>query len=178
MFSVKGPRFITHLKKLRGVDTALADLLALLPRTTTEAAALAAQHDEKVEGRSWLTTDAEQPLRHAMEVRHPSYESTVFTDLLRAHDVAVVAADTAGKWPMLLAPTTDLAYVWLHGDSELYVSEYSEAALDGWAGRIAAWQDGGADVVASFDNDAKVAAPFDARRLMARLGVTPARAAG
>ena len=211
LFSIKGPRFITHLKKLRGVDTALAnffasgvlalgdklgpvlwqlppnlgfdatrvaDFLALLPRTTTEAAALAAQHDEKVEGRSWLTTDAERPLRHAMEVRHPSYESTVFTDLLRAHDVAVVAADTAGKWPMLLAPTTDLAYVRLHGDSELYVSEYSDAALDVWAGRIAAWQDGGADVVAYFDNDAKVAAPFDARRLMARLGVTPARAAG
>lgn len=206
LFSVKGGRFITHLKKLRGVDTALAnffasgvlalgdklgpllwqlppnlgfdeqrvaDFLVLLPRTTTEAAALAARHDETVEGRSWLTTDAERPVRHAVEVRHPSYETTVFTDLLRAYDVAVVTADTAGKWPMLLEPTTDLAYVRLHGEAELYVSGYSDAALDVWAGRIREWQDAGCDVVVYFDNDAKVAAPFDARRLMARFQVTP-----
>ena len=79
---------------------------------------------------------------------------------------------------MLLDPTTDLAYVRLHGDSELYVSEYTDEALDLWAGRISGWRDGGADVVAYFDNDAKVAAPFDARRLMARLGVTPPAADG
>ncbi len=205
LFAVKGPRFVTHLKKLRGVETPLAnffasgvlalgdklgpllwqlppnlgfdagriaDFLALLPRTTTEAAALATQHDEKLDGRAWLTTDADRPVRHAMEVRHPSYQTTTFTDLLRARGIAVVAADTAGKWPLLLEPTTDLVYVRLHGDSELYVSEYSDEALDLWAGRIAAWRDGGADVVAYFDNDAKVAAPFDAHRLMSRLGVT------
>ena len=206
LFAVKGPRFVTHMKKLRGVETPLAnffasgvlalgdklgpllwqlppdlgfdagriaDFLALLPRTTSEAVALAAQHDEKLDGRAWLTTDADRPVRHAMEVRHPSYATTAFTDLLRARGIAVVTADTAGKWPMLLEPTTDLAYVRLHGDSELYVSEYSDEALDLWARRIAAWRDGGADVVAYFDNDAKVAAPSDARRLMARLGVTP-----
>ena len=206
LFAVKGPRFVTRMKKLRGVETPLAnffasgvlalgdklgpllwqlppdlgfdagriaDFLALLPRTTSEAVALAAQHDEKLDGRAWLTTDADRPVRHAMEVRHPSYATTAFTDLLRARDIAVVTADTAGKWPMLLEPTTDLAYVRLHGDSELYVSEYSDEALDLWARRIAAWRDGGADVVAYFDNDAKVAAPSDARRLMARLGVTP-----
>jgi len=77
MFSVKGGRFITHMKKLRGVETALANFFAsgvlalehklgpllwqlppvlafepdrltaffeLLPRTTVEAARLAARH--------------------------------------------------------------------------------------------------------------------------------------
>ena len=202
LFSVKGGRFITHMKKLRGVDTPLAnffasgvlalghklgpflwqlppnlgfdeqrvaDFLALLPRTTTEAVALAAQHDEKVDGRAWLTTDAERPVRHAVEVRHPSYENDAFADLLRAHDVAVVTADTAGKWPMILEPTTDLAYVRLHGDAELYVSGYSDGALDLWAKRIRDWQGRGCDVVVYFDNDVKVRAPFDALRLMDRL---------
>lgn len=206
LFAVKGGRFITHMKKLRGVETPLAnffasgilalgdklgpllwqlppnlpfdegriaDFLALLPRTTAEAAALAARHDEKVEGRAWLTTDTDRPLRHAMEVRHPSYETAVFTGLLREHQVAVVAADTAGKWPLILEPTTDLAYARLHGDTELYVSGYTDEALDVWAARVTAWRHGGADVVVYFDNDLKVAAPFDARRLMARLGVAP-----
>lgn len=207
VFSVKGGRFITHLKKLRDVETPLAnffasgvlalgdklgpmlwqlppnlgfdeqrvaDFLALLPRTTTEAAALAGRHDERLEGRSWLTTDADRPIRHAMEVRHPSYETAVFTDLLRAHDVAVVTADSAGKWPLLLEPTTDLAYVRLHGDAELYASGYSDEALDVWAARVQDWRGRGCDVVVYFDNDVKVAAPFDAARLMARLGVVPA----
>jgi len=204
LFSVKGGRFVTHLKKLRGVDIPLANFFAsgvlalggklgpllwqlppnlgydeqrlaeffgLLPRTTTEAAALAARHDEKVEGRAWLTTDADRPLRHALEVRHPSYETPRFLDLLREHDIAVVTADTAGKWPMLLEPTTGLAYVRLHGDRELYVSGYSDEALDRWAARVRNWSDSGLDVVVYFDNDVKVHAPDDAQRLAERLGV-------
>jgi uncharacterized protein YecE (DUF72 family) len=206
LFSVKGGRFITHLKKLRGVETPLAnffasgilalgdklgpvlwqlppnlgfdrervaDFLDRLPRTTTDAARLAAQHDARVEGRAWTTTDADRPLRHAVEVRHPSYECAGFLDLLRDRDVAVVTADTAGKWPMLLEPTTDLAYVRLHGAEELYVSGYDDEALDRWARRVEEWRDTGRDVVVYFDNDVKVRAPFDAQRLMARLGLTP-----
>jgi uncharacterized protein YecE (DUF72 family) len=206
VFSVKGGRFITHMKKLRGVETPLAnffasgvlalgdklgpllwqlppnlgfdrgrvaDFLALLPRTTTAAAKLAAQHDTRVEGRAWVTTDADRPLRHAVEVRHSSYECAEFLDLLRDQDVAVVTADTAGKWPMVLEPTSDLAYVRLHGAEELYVSGYDEAALDQWARRVRGWQDRGCDVVVYFDNDVKVRAPFDAQRLMELLGLAP-----
>ncbi len=206
LFSVKAGRFITHMKKLRDVETPLAnffasgllalgdklgpvlwqlppnlgfdegrmrDFLALLPHTTTAAARLAAQHDERMEGRSWVTTDAERPLRHAVEVRHATYETDAFLDLLRAHEVAAVTADTAGRWPLLLEPTTDLAYVRLHGDAELYVSGYDDEALDRWATRVQGWQAGGADVVVYFDNDVKVRAPVDAERLMVRLGLHP-----
>jgi len=209
LFSVKGGRFVTHLKKLRDVETPLAnffasgvlalgpklgpvlwqlppnlgfdagriaDFLALLPRTTAAAAELASHHDERMEGRALTTTEEDRPLRHAMEVRHPSYETPAFTDLLRAHDVAVVTADTAGKWPMFLEPTTDdLAYVRLHGAEELYASGYDDAGLDRWAGLVAGWRDAGRDVVVYFDNDVKVRAPVDAQALAARLGVTPRR---
>jgi uncharacterized protein YecE (DUF72 family) len=209
LFSVKGGRFVTHLKKLRDVETPLAnffasgvlalgpklgpvlwqlppnlgfdagriaDFLALLPRTTAGAAELASRHDERMEGRAFTTTEEDRPLRHAMEVRHPSYETPAFTDLLREHDVAVVTADTAGKWPMFLEPTTDdLAYVRLHGAEELYASGYDGDALDRWAGLVAGWRDAGRDVVVYFDNDVKVRAPVDAQALAARLGVTPHR---
>ncbi len=209
LFSVKGGRFVTHMKKLRDIETPLAnffasgvlalgpklgpvlwqlppnlgfdarrieDFLALLPRTTSAAAELASGHDERMDGRAFTTTDLDRPLRHAMEVRHPSYETPVFTDLLREHDVAVVTADTAGKWPMFLEPTTDqLAYVRLHGAEELYASGYDDAALDRWASLVAGWRDSGRDVVVYFDNDIKVRAPVDAQALAARLGVTPRR---
>jgi uncharacterized protein YecE (DUF72 family) len=206
LFSVKGPRFITHMKKLRGVETPVAnffangllalgdklgpvlwqlppnlgfdaarmdDFLSLLPRTTAEAARLAAGHDEKVEGKTWLTTDADRPLRHAVEVRHGSFETDAFLEILRRHVVGIVIADTAGKWPMIMDTTSDLAYVRLHGAEELYVSGYDDAALEVWADRIRGWHAAGRDVVVYFDNDVKVRAPFDAIRLHQLLGLTP-----
>jgi len=203
VFAVKGPRFVTHMKKLRGVETPLAnffangllalgtklgpvlwqlppnlgydrgrmsDFLALLPRSTTGAAELAAHHDEKVYGRALTTASVERPLRHALEVRHHTFETDDFLALLAEQDVAVVTADTAGKWPCFLQPTSDLAYVRLHGAEELYVSGYDDPALEAWAERVAGWRDEGRDVVVYFDNDVKVRAPFDAQRLMELLG--------
>ncbi len=151
----------------------IADFLDLLPRTTAAAAAMAAGHDERMDGRAFVTTDADRPLRHAMEVRHATFETEAFLDLLRSRDVAVVTADTAGKWPVFLEPTASHAYVRLHGDQELYVSGYDAEALDRWAARIAGWRDEGRDVVVYFDNDAKVRAPVDAMALMTRLGLGP-----
>jgi uncharacterized protein YecE (DUF72 family) len=210
VFAVKGGRFITHLKKLRGVDSALAnffasgvlalgpklgpflwqlpptlgldvarleEFFALLPRTTTEAAALAQGHDELVEGRSWTTTDADRPLRHCLEVRHASFAGErlpQFLDLLRRCGIGLVVADTAGKWPFLTEVTSDLVYVRLHGDAELYASGYDEEALDRWAVRVCDWAARGLDVHVYFDNDLKVRAPFDAISLSRRLGIEPA----
>lgn len=205
VFSVKGGRFITHLKKLSDVETPLANFLAsgvlalgaklgpllwqlpptlgfdreriasflrLLPRSTAEAAARATDHDDRLAGRAWLTTDVDRPLRHAIEVRHASFLTPAFLDLLQGHGVAAVTADTAGRWPLIDTPTADFAYVRLHGDRELYVSGYSGAALDGWADRIRGWGSE-RDVFVYFDNDVKVRAPYDAMALMARLGLLP-----
>ena len=203
VFAVKGGRFITHMKKLRDVETPLANffasgLLALgpklgpllwqlpenlpfdagrlrgffaqLPRTTTEAAALAAQHDDKVaEDRALTTTDAERPLRHALEFRSTSYCTPEAYALLREHDVACVVADTAGRWPHVEERTSDHRYVRLHGHAELYTSGYRDASLDAWAEKCLAWAASGEDVYVYFDNDAKGYAPHDATRLLERV---------
>jgi uncharacterized protein YecE (DUF72 family) len=151
----------------------LTSFFALLPRSTTEAARLAEEHDHRLDGRAWTTVDADRPLRHALEVRHPSFHDQGLAPLLREHDVALVTADTAGRWPLLHERTSDFAYLRLHGDQELYVSGYGPAALDEWAARIRAMAGDGLDVYAYFDNDVKVHAPFDAINLAARLD--PAR---
>lgn len=151
----------------------LEAFLRLLPRTTAKAAELAARHDDRLDGRALTVTDADRPLRHAVEVRHPSFEDRRFVEMLREHDVALVVADTAGKWPMIEEVTSDLAYVRLHGADELYVSGYDDASLDRWAEKVRTWASAGADVLVYFDNDVKVRAPFDAQRLAERLGVSP-----
>ncbi|MCW2831168.1 MAG: hypothetical protein JWP31_1860 [Aeromicrobium sp.] len=141
----------------------------LLPRTTSQMAQLAAQHDERVDGRAWLESEADWPVRHALEVRHSTFLDPTFLALLREHDIAVVVADTAGKWPLLREVTTGFAYVRLHGDTELYASGYSDDALDQWARLVRGWAEDGTDVYVYFDNDMKVRAPFDAIALIERL---------
>jgi uncharacterized protein YecE (DUF72 family) len=205
-FAVKGPRFVTHMKKLRDVQTPLAnffasgvlalgaklgpllwqlppnlgydpqrlvDFFALLPRSTDEAATLARRHDERMDGRAFTDELVRRPLRHALEVRHASFQTPAFPELLRAHDIGLVVADTAGRWPLFDTTTTDLAYVRLHGDVELYTSGYTDTALDAWAAKIRTWTAAGHDVQVHFDNDVKVHAPYDAMHLSERLGVTP-----
>ncbi len=150
----------------------LASFFDLLPRTIGAAAALARRHDDKLADDRTLTTAprgyADRRIRHALEFRHESFCTDEAFALLREHDIACVVADSAGRWPRAEAVTSDLAYVRLHGDQELYTSGYSDAALDAWADKIRTWSRE-ADVVVYFDNDAKGFAPHDALRLQERV---------
>jgi uncharacterized protein YecE (DUF72 family) len=143
----------------------------LLPRTTSQALALARRRDARMIGRSRLAIDADRPLRHALEIRHPSFMTGEFVALLRKHGIGLVVADTAGKWPKMFHVTADFVYVRLHGDIKIYTSGYSDRALASWARRIRAWDKAGRDVYVYFDNDVKVRAPFDALNLMDKLGL-------
>ncbi len=147
----------------------LAAFFDLLPRTTEQAAALAKHHDDRVGDDAVTETEADRPLRHALEVRHASFVDAGLPDLLREHDVGLVVADTAGKWPLMREVTSDFVYVRLHGDTELYASGYDADALDRWAASVREWADAGADVYVYFDNDMKVRAPYDAMALSERL---------
>jgi uncharacterized protein YecE (DUF72 family) len=171
---------------LRFARDDLERFLAMLPRTAADAARLGRRHDERVAGRAYLRAQRRQKLRHALEVRHPSFATPELVALLRAQDVALVVADTAGRWPLLEDLTSDFVYVRLHGDVELYSSGYGDAALELWAQRVRAWREGrqppdarlagpvqrgrsARDVYVYFDNDVKAYAPFDALKLAARV---------
>lgn len=148
----------------------LDDFLGQLPRTTSEAAALGARHDDRLaDDRVDLTVRVEQRIRHAVEARSHTFAHDAFYELLERYDVGCVLADTAGRWPVLDRRTSDLRYVRLHGDRELYASGYTAAALDTWADRCRGWLAGGEDVVVYFDNDVKGFAPHDAVALLERI---------
>ena len=120
----------------------LRKFFALLPRDTCCAAALAKKHDDRLSALAWKKTDQLRPLRHAIEVRHPSFETPDFIALLREHDIAMVVADTAGKWPLIEDATSNFVYVRLHGDEELYVSGYTPNVLARWAQKVRSWAAG------------------------------------
>ncbi|GAA1445263.1 DUF72 domain-containing protein [Leifsonia poae] len=149
-------------------EPAVREFLRMLPRSTRAAAALATEATLD-EDRMFLRTDADRPLRHAVEVRHTSFDVPSFTELARAEHVAIVVADTAGRYPVIRAATSDFMYVRLHGDEELYTSGYTPESLDRWAAEIRGWVGAGLDVFAYFDNDVKVRSPYDAMALRERL---------
>ena len=173
------PQFAFNAEKLQS-------FFDLLPRTQKEAAALASRHDERLKGRSWLEVGRDQPIRHAIEIRHASCECSEFITLLRKNRIALVVADTV-EWPLMMDVTADFVYCRLHGSEQLYTSGYEADAIDTWARRVVAWSRGrevtdgkrvhpkpaqkriAREVFVYFDNDAKVRAPFDAERLRARV---------
>ena len=77
------------------------------------------------------------PMRHAVEVRHDSFATGDFAQLCREFGVALVVADTAGRFTWVDEVTSELVYVRLHGDQELYVSGYTDQGIDWWADRVA-----------------------------------------
>ena len=154
----------------------MARFFELLPGDTQAALRLARKRDARMKGRARLAIDALRPLRHAVEIRHESFLDASFLDLLRDHNIALVIAETAKRWPMPQDITADFVYMRLHGDKELYKSGYGDRALKRWAERIRAWHrprsSRARDVYCYFDNtDVKLRAPVDAQTLMRKLDV-------
>lgn len=161
----------------------LAHFLELLPRDTHAAAQLARRHDRRLEGRSWTRAQTDQRIRHAFEIRHPSFLDPGFMTLLRQHQAALVFADTAGIFPYAEEVTADFVYIRLHGANAIYASSYTDAELQWWGVRIDTWRIGGEpegarritdlqppgregrDIYVYFDNDIAAHAPHDALRL-------------
>lgn len=145
-----------------------------LPRSSTDAEAVARQHDHRLRRGALVDAAESVRYRHAFEVRHPSYISDEFYAILREHDCAFVIADTAGKFAYAEAITTDFVYVRLHGSTALYASDYDDAELDSWAAKLGRWMRGGNGRTGYvyFDNDAKVHAPHNAMQLADLLGRT------
>ena len=178
VFSVKGPRFVTHRRDLatagpsidrffaggvpelgtklgpilwqfapfmRFDEAAFAAFLALLPREIDDRA-----------------------LRHVVEVRHPSFVTPGFLDLLRRRNVAVALVDDE-KYPAITDITADFVYARLRRCSVDEPAGYSPSALDAWAARGREWLADGRDSFIFFINGAKIRAPAAAISLLARL---------
>jgi uncharacterized protein YecE (DUF72 family) len=155
-----GLRF--HAEKVRPFFEAL-------PRDVEGAERWARRHDARTSGRASLRAPdgRDLPLRYAVEPRHASWLSDEALALLAEQDIALVAADTAGRHPFSLARTAGFGYLRLHGSTVLYASRYSDEELAVWAERVRALRDDGCDVYVYFDNDARAHAPHDALRLAA-----------
>lgn len=107
-------------------------------------------------------------LRHALEVRHPSFETPAFIKLAQAHGAAIVFA-TGKDYPTLSAKSGGFTYARIMSSDETHKNGFSNKAIAELAQRVNAWTRGG-DVFLFFIGGAKVRNPAAAAALIAKLG--------
>ncbi len=183
VFSVKGSRFITHIKRLKDCREAVERFFGaaspLRGRTSNEVR----PHQElrhrdvvlwqlppkmafdKLRLKKFLAI-LPQNWRHAFEFRQESWLSDEVFKLLKSFKCAVVFQDYP-DWPIASDATADFVYLRFHGKTSLYSSCYSEKDLKAWAEKINKWKRTGLDVYAYFNNDALGHAVENAKALKA-----------
>ena len=204
VFSVKGPRYVVQKRVLAEAGkslgfflksgiTELGDRLGPIlwqfaPTKKFDAAdfaAFLAMLPAKLDGLR---------LRHAVEVRHPSFATPQFIALLRQHQTPVVFAEHE-TYPGIADLTGDFIYARLQQGDDAIATGYPLKELDAWAKRARAWAAGSApddlpsiantpgkkaarDVFLYVIHEGKIRAPAAAMALIERLGgeATSARA--
>lgn len=190
VFTVKGHQQVTHIKRLKDVDQPLEYFFNSIEALGDRLGAVCWQlpgnlkfDAERIEA---FLQRLPKTIRQAIEVRSKTYADPVFLELLRAHNVALVIADTA-DWPYV-DQTADFTYCRLQGAPGS--DHYEPAELDAWAANFKALSTGKLpagetiapasgkqpqrDVFAFFVSTDKPNAPVNALGIQRRLGIKPA----
>ncbi|BCP54600.1 hypothetical protein K32_32170 [Kaistia sp. 32K] len=195
VFALKGPRFATNRRVLaeagesidRFFASGVTELGAKLGPINWQFMATKKFDAEDFEGFLKLLPESVdgKTIRHAVEVRHPSFQTPDFIALARRHGVAVVVADS-DDFPQIADPTAGFVYARLQNASEAEKNGYPDSALEDWRGRVETWaagdmpadlpllaeapkERGKRDVFLYMINGFKPKAPFAAMSLISRL---------
>lgn len=165
-FAVKASRFITHLKKLKGIEEALETFIGRARFLGHKLGPILYQLPPNLHRNDDLLEDflrlLPADLDHAFEFRHSSWLKPEVFDLLRRHGAGFCAMHLVGL-PCPVVATASFAYLRFHGSEGLYYGCYSDEELRQWAEKIAGL--GVGRVYAYFNNDADAHAVHNAQAL-------------
>jgi uncharacterized protein YecE (DUF72 family) len=184
VFAAKVPRSITHDQELVGVVDqvlAFADAMRFLEAKCGPLLFQFAPSFDRIthwEDMETLLPQLPTDLRWAVEVRHRSWFTHTFYDLLRAHNVALVHAD-APRLPRNTPTTANFAYIRWLGDRTAITEDFSHVHagferkndLDWWAERMKNMTAQGLDVFAYANNHYQGHSPATLRAIQQRLGL-------
>jgi uncharacterized protein YecE (DUF72 family) len=173
VFALKASRYLTHIRRLRDLDRGVGRFYAPLGplREAGKVGPILWQLPESFRRDDDVLNRALEALpdgRHCFEFRHPSWFEDEVLDALRAHGVALVIGDHPERPFQALELTAGWTFVRFHRGRRGRNGNYSEAELETWKRRLAAWRSR-VEVFAYFNNDWKGYAPRNARWLAERL---------
>jgi uncharacterized protein YecE (DUF72 family) len=176
-FCPKLSRFITHQKRLHNPEEALKRFFDLFDVMQQRLGPVLIQLPPGLHFNRSLVCDFLDILkehygnyRFAIEIRHRSWITDDFFDILKQYGTAFVVADSGERFPYHETSTTDFVYMRFHGHEALYASDYSETDLHYYSDRIKLWLDEGKDAWVFFNNDFHGYAVKNAIRLRELVG--------
>jgi uncharacterized protein YecE (DUF72 family) len=171
-FTVKGSRFLTHMKKLNNAEEGLKrffDAVDVLgPKLGCILFQLPPNWEINLDRLAAFLELLPRYRRCVFEFRNPTWNTIQTYDLLAKHNAGYCIFDLNG----CLSPiqvTADFAYIRLHGPGGKYQGSYSDTALRGWVKKIDTWRKKLSVVYVYFDNDDSGYAPRNALRLKSLL---------
>ena len=172
LFAVKANRFITHIKRLKGVKEAWKTFIEntlnlkekLGPILFQFPPSFRANETEIERLEDFLKLITKNKLRYAFEFRHQSWCDKKVYDLLKKYKVAWVIADSS-SYPKAEVVTANFVYIRMHGSKVLFTSNYTKRELKDLAQKIKKWLKT-ANVYVYFNNDAYGYAIDNARDLL------------
>lgn len=151
VFSLKGHRFVTNRRLLAEAGKSVAfflkqgivELGEKLGPILWQFAPTKKFDPDDIEAFLKLLPEKQDgvKLRHAVEVRNPSFAVPEFVSLARKHNVAIVYADHA-TYPAIPDVTCDFVYARLQTGEDDIPTCYAPKALDTWAARAKTWAEG------------------------------------
>jgi uncharacterized protein YecE (DUF72 family) len=167
-FAVKVSRFITHVKRLRNLESAPETFLSRARLLEHKLGPLLYQLPPNMKRNDELLDNFLRPLpqeyQHVVEFRHHSWIDDAVFDILHQYNAGLCIFDMPGLTCPLVA-TSDFAYIRFHGSANLYASSYSNEELAQWAGKIAHLGKNLKAIYIYFNNDAEAFAVKNAATL-------------
>ncbi len=173
VFAVKASRYLTHVKRLAGIEDGIKRFYEPL-QPLTEAGKLGPvlwqlpanfhRDDERLNG--WLQLLPTG--MHTIEFRHPSWFDPEVLAMLRRAGVALTIGDHPQRPFQTHDATAEWRFIRFHYGHRGRDGNYSATELSQWARRIAQWRRNTA-VYAYFNNDWRGFAPANALALRERL---------
>lgn len=156
LFTCKGSRFITHMKKLKDPEHSIARFFETITVLRHKLGPILFQLPPRwrmnVLRLEEFLKALPKTFRYAFEFRDESWFAQPVYDLLTKYDSAFCLYHLAGRWsPEII--TTDFVYIRLHGPGEAYQGKYRAPTLRLWANKCRKWAQSGKDVYCYFDND-------------------------
>ena len=173
VFAVKGSQFLTHMKRLTGMEQGLERFYAGIAPLAASAKMgpvlwQLPERFRKDTDRLAAALDVLPPGRHCFEFRHPSWFCDEVLDLLRWHGAGLAVGDHPERpWQPWLR-TADWSFVRFHYGRRGRRGNYSDAELRELAPRVSELA-GDGDCFAYFNNDWEGFAVRNAVRLRALL---------
>jgi len=161
-FSVKGSRFITHIKRLKDCREPLSLLLDHASPLKEKLGSMLWQlpprfrfQKERLEQFCVLlsTLPRAKLFPHAFEFRDESWFCQEAFRMLEEFNFALCMAHGSGL-PLIETATSDFVYLRLHGGEVLYGSNYSDKELKQWAEKVRNWRRKRKIIFVYFNNDA------------------------